>query len=143
MGAADTQAWIEQYAEWTNPRPEIGTDTLVSWFNRAVATQPRSAATWFMGKELTYAELNDHVGSAAAGLAKLGIQPGDRVAVALPNCPQHVIAVTAILRLGAVVVEHNPLYTADELEPQFNDHGAKIAIVFDREADTFLSLIHI
>ena len=53
MGAADTQAWIEQYAEWTNPRPEIGTDTLVSWFNRAVATQPRSAATWFMGKELT------------------------------------------------------------------------------------------
>lgn len=140
MGAADTQAWIEQYAEWTNPRPEIGTDTLVSWFNRAVATQPRSAATWFMGKELTYAVLNDHVGSAAAGLAKLGVQPGDRVAVALPNCPQHVIAVTAILRLGAVVVEHNPLYTADELEPQFNDHGAKIAIVFDREADTFLSL---
>ena len=140
MGAADTNAWIGQYAEWTEPNPTIGADTLVSLFNRAVATQPRSTATWFMGKELTYAELNDQVGRAAAGLTELGVRPGDRVAVALPNCPQHVVAITAILRVGAVVVEHNPLYTAEELVPQFNDHGAKVAIVFDREAATFTSL---
>lgn len=73
-------------------------------------------------------------------MTALGVGPGDRVAVALPNCPQHVAAVTAILRLGAAVVEHNPLYTAAELELQFSDHQARVAIVFDRVADTFTSL---
>jgi len=140
VGAFDTKAWIDHYAEWTDPNPAIGTDTLVSWFNQAVAMQPKSTATWFMGKTLTYAALNEQVVRAAAGLTQLGVRRGDRVAVALPNCPQHVIAVTAILRLGATVVEHNPLYTAAELQPQFEDHGARVAIVFDRVADTFASL---
>ena len=58
MGAFDTKAWIDHYAEWTDPNPTIGTDTLVSWFNQAVAMQPKSTATWFMGKTLTYAALN-------------------------------------------------------------------------------------
>ena len=108
MGAFDTKAWIDHYAEWTDPNPDIGTDTLVSWFNQAVAMQPKSTATWFMGKTLTYSQLNEQVARAAAALTQLGVRRGDRVAVALPNCPQHVIAVTAILRLGATVVEHNP-----------------------------------
>ena len=140
MGAFDTKAWTSHYAPWTDPNPDTGTDTLVSLFNQAVTMQPKSTATWFMGKTLTYDQLNEQVGRAAATLTELGVRPGDRVAVALPNCPQHVVAVTAILRLGATVVEHNPLYTAAELEPQFNDHGARIAIVFDRVADTFTSI---
>ena len=140
MGAYENRAWIGHYAPWTDPNPDTGTETLVSLFNQAVATQPNSTATWFMGKTLTYGQLNEQVGRAAAALTKLGVGPGDRVAVALPNCPQHVVAVTAILRLGATVVEHNPLYTAAELEPQFNDHGARVAIVLDRVADTFTSI---
>ena len=140
MGAFDTKAWIDHYAEWTNPNPAIGTDTLVSWFNQAAAVQPNSVATWFMGKTLTYSQLNERVTRAAAALTQLGVRPGDRVAVALPNCPQHVVAVTAALRLGATVVEHNPLYTAAELQPQFLDHGARVAIVFDKVAGTFTSL---
>ena len=124
MGAFETRAWIGHYAPWTDPNPDTGTETLVSLFNQAVATQPNSTATWFMGKTLTYGQLNEQVGRAAAALTELGVGPGDRVAVALPNCPQHVVAATAILRLGATVVAHNPLYTAAELEPQFNDHGA-------------------
>ena len=140
MGACENRAWIGHYAPWTDPNPDTGTETLVSLFNQAVATQPNSTATWFMGKTLTYGQLNEQVGRAAAALTKLGVGPGDRVAVALPNCPQHVVAVTAILRLGATVVAHNPLYTAAELEPQFNDHGARVAIVLDRVADTFTSI---
>ena len=54
----------------------------------------------------------------------------------LPNCPQHVVAFYAALRLGAIVVEHNPLYTARELRHQFEDHGAKVAIVWDKTVDT-------
>ena len=60
------------------------------------------------------------------------MQAGDRVALILPNCPQHIIAFYAILRLGAIVVEHNPLYTGAELRHMFEDHGAKAAIVWDK-----------
>ena len=54
----------------------------------------------------------------------------------LPNCPQHVVAFYAVLRLGAIVVEHNPLYTPPELRHQFEDHGARVAIVWNSVADT-------
>jgi long-chain acyl-CoA synthetase len=54
----------------------------------------------------------------------------------LPNCPQHVAAFYAVLRLGAIVIEHNPLYTARELRHQFEDHGARVAIVWDKVHDT-------
>ena len=53
------------------------------------------------------------------------------MALILPNCPQHVVAFYAILRLGAVVVEHNPLYTERELRHLFEDHAARVAICWD------------
>ncbi|OIR44040.1 long-chain-fatty-acid--CoA ligase [Corynebacterium sp. NML130628] len=140
MGAYETKAWLAHYPEWTDPNPIVGSDTLVSLFNTAATTHPDRIATWFMGKTLTYQALNEQVNRLAAGLQRLGVAPGDRVVIALPNCPQHVIAITAILRIGAVAIEHNPLYTAYELEKQFLDHGARVAIVFDREADTFHAL---
>ena len=61
---------------------------------------------------------------------------GDPVAIVLPNCPQHIVAFYAVLRLGAVVVEHNPLYTPRELRKQFEDHGAKTAIVWSKVVET-------
>ena len=61
------------------------------------------------------------------------------MAIVLPNCPQHIVAFYAVLRLGAIVVEHNPLYTERELRHQFSDHGATIAIVWDKVADSVLA----
>ncbi|PPG85389.1 long-chain fatty acid--CoA ligase, partial [Rathayibacter sp. AY1F3] len=58
----------------------------------------------------------------------------------LPNCPQHVVAFYAVLRLGAVVVEHNPLYTPRELRHQFEDHGARVAIAWNRVVPTVQDL---
>ena len=69
-----------------------------------------------------------------------GVQAGDRVALILPNCPQHIAAFYAILRLGAIVVEHNPLYTGAELRHMFEDHGAKVAIVWDKIASHITGL---
>ena len=74
------------------------------------------------------------------GLRKRGVRKGDRVALVLPNCPQHVVAFYAVLRLGGVVVEHNPLYTPRELRHQFEDHGATVAIVWDKVARTVQDL---
>jgi long-chain acyl-CoA synthetase len=64
------------------------------------------------------------------------VKKGDTVALILPNCPQHVVAFYAVLRLGAIVVEHNPLYTPRELEHQFVDHGARFAIAWDKTVKT-------
>ncbi len=73
---------------------------------------------------ITYRELDRLVNRFAAGLQELGLQPGERVAIYLPNCPQYVIAYYGALRAGAVVVPCNPLYVARELEHQLNDSGA-------------------
>ena len=102
----------------------------------SVSAFARRPALEFFGAVTTYRELGDQITRAAEGLRRLGVRKGDRVALVLPNCPQHVVAFYAALRLGAIVVEHNPLYTARELRHQFEDHGAKVAIVWDKTVDT-------
>lgn len=105
--------------------------SLIELLDTAVREAGKSTATVFFGAEMSYRKLGDQVARAAEGLRQAGVHAGDRVAILLPNCPQHLIAFYAILRLGAVVVEHNPLYTAPELEVMFADHGARIAIAMD------------
>jgi long-chain acyl-CoA synthetase len=68
------------------------------------------------------------------------VRKGDRVAIVLPNCSSHVVAYYAALRLGAVVVEHNPTYTAEELAHQLADSGATTAIVWEKAAAAMLSV---
>ena len=97
---------------------------------------PDAPALQFFGRETTYRQMQDAIDRAAAGLRDLGVRAGDPVAIVLPNCPQHIIAFYAVLRLGAVVVEHNPLYTPRELRKQFEDHGAKHAIVWSKVVET-------
>jgi long-chain acyl-CoA synthetase len=97
-------------------------------------------ATEFFGRTTTYAQLGDQISRAAEGLRRLGVQAGDRVAIVLPNCPQHVVAFYAVLRLGAVVVEHNPLYTERELRHMFEDHAARVAICWDVAAPKLQTL---
>ncbi|MDR1448864.1 MAG: AMP-binding protein [Propionibacteriaceae bacterium] len=110
---------------------ELPTDSLVGLYEKAVAQAGPSAATEFFGRTTTYAELGNQITRCAAGLARLGVKPGDRVAIILPNCPQHVVAFYAVLRLGGIVVEHNPLYTARELRHMFEDHMARVAICWN------------
>ena len=89
---------------------------LQSLLRQAAGTAPRVAATSFYGSELTYMELNLRSLRMANALAGLGVLKGDRVALHLPNCPQYLIAYYAVLHLGAIVVNLNPLYTPAELE---------------------------
>ncbi|MDY5786488.1 AMP-binding protein, partial [Corynebacterium sp.] len=141
MGAYEDKAWLNHYAEWTNPHPELGDDTLATRFADCVDAHPTAKATWFMGAELTYREIDKQVNRIANALSEHGVGPGDRVVIALPNCPQHVVSILAIHRLGATVVEHNPLYTAYELESQIKDHGALVAIVWDKAAPVYKKLV--
>jgi len=115
--------------------PEV-TGSLIDIVDASVRDYPDAPALQFFGRETTYRDMQDAIERAAAGLRDLGVGPGDPVAIVLPNCPQHIIAFYAVLRLGAVVVEHNPLYTPRELRKQFEDHGAKHAIVWSKVAAT-------
>jgi len=110
---------------------DLPTESLVGMVEAAVAAVPDHIATDFFGHTMTYRQFGDQVNRAAEGLRQLGVRPGDRVALVLPNCPQHLIAFYAVLRLGAIVVEHNPLYTARELRHMFEDHAARVAICWD------------
>ena len=138
--AYETKAWLQYYPEWTKPHLDYGEKTLLDSYQETIDAKGDRPATWFFGAQMTYRELDTHVRAAAAGLKAFGIRPGDRVAVALPNCPQHVAVFYAILKLGATVVEHNPLYTAAELEPLFKDHAARVAVVWDKATPTFEKL---
>jgi len=82
-----------------------------------------------LGKTLTYGELYELSGAFAAYLQQhTNLQPGDRIAVQLPNLLQYPIAVFGAIRAGLIVVNTNPLYTAREMEHQFNDSGAKALV---------------
>lgn len=140
MSAFETKAWLQYYPSWTPHSLDYGDTTLLDIYDNNLAINADKPATYFFGKRQSYAELDKQVRSAAAGLRALGVRAGDRVAICLPNCPQHVAAYYAVLKLGAIVVEHNPLYTAHELEAPFTDHGARVAIVWDKAASTLEKL---
>lgn len=134
------RAWNRFYAPGTPADIEVVTGSLSDLLDERCAQYADRDAIAFFGKALTYRELGDSVARVAQGLAELGVQAGDRVALVMPNAPQHVIAFYAVLRLGAIVVEHNPLYTKDELAQQFRDHGAQIVVCWDKIAPTLQSL---
>lgn len=140
MPTYDSKPWLESYTAWTKPHLDYGGATIQSIFLRAVSEYANRPAIRFFGRSWTWSELGEDVRRAAAGLREFGVGTGDRIAIMLPNCPQHVVAFFAAQLLGATVVEHNPLYTANELRPQFADHGAKVAIVWDKTADTVKQL---
>ncbi len=111
---------------------ELPTEPLSAMLERSVREAGDHPALEFFGRRTTYRELGDQVDRVAEGLRRLGVRHGDRVAIILPNCPQHVVAFYAVLRLGAVVVEHNPLYTSRELRHQFESHRARVVIAWDK-----------
>jgi long-chain acyl-CoA synthetase len=128
--------WIASYAEGVPADLDPVSGSLVDIVAASVRDYPDAPALQFFGRTTTYRSLDEQIQRAAAALHEHGVRPGDPVAIVLPNCPQHIVAFYAILRLGAVVVEHNPLYTPRELRKQFEDHGAKHAIVWSKVVRT-------
>ncbi|HWM17049.1 MAG TPA: AMP-binding protein, partial [Microbacterium sp.] len=131
-----SRPWLRAYAPGVPDTIDEVTETLSDMIEASIARYRRWTALEFFGAATTYRELGEQIERAAEGLRRLGVGHGDRVALVLPNCPQHVVAFYAVLRLGAIVVEHNPLYTARELRHQFEDHQARFAIAWDKVYDT-------
>jgi long-chain acyl-CoA synthetase len=99
--------------------------------NLPAKAYPDKAAINFYGSEMTFWELRDRVMRFANALESLGVGKGDRVGIHLPNCPQYPIAYFAALSVGAIVVNLNPLYTAEELKQIAETTSLTTLITFD------------
>ena len=131
-GAPEDSPWFAQYAPGVPHRIDVPVGPVGTVLAGTAARFGDRVALDFYGATTTYAQLVEQVERAAQVLHDAGVGPGDRVAVILPNCPQHVVVFYAALRLGAVVAEHNPLASADEIRSQFARHGAKVAVVWEK-----------
>lgn len=121
------------------PFDTVPHEPLTAALDRAASEHGARVAVDFLGATTTYRELADEVARAAGALLALGVQRGDRVAIALPNCTQHLVGFYAVLRIGGVVVEHNPTYSADELAHQLADSGASVALVWTKAVPAVLA----
>lgn len=125
------QPWLSHYPAEVPRTLTYPEEPLYALLERAADRFGAHDATIFFGGRMTYRELRDQARRLAAGLQKLGVVKGDRVAVMLPNCPQAVIAYYGALMAGAVVVMVNPMYVKRELQHQLADSGASVIITLD------------
>ncbi len=124
--------WLKFYDFWVTPTltyPRRPLDYLLEF---ATMQNPDGVSTIFFGEKLTYRQLNQQVNTMGAALQAQGIHKGDRVALMLPNCPQFAIAYFAILRVGAIVVNVNPLYTPREIGYVLNETGSRAIFALDQ-----------
>jgi len=115
----------------THSPTTIPTSPVASLLDRAVAQFAGNPAIDFLGRRTTYAELGDLVDRAARGFQHLGVKKGVRVGLCLPNTPYFVICYFAVLKIGGIVVNYNPLYVERELKHQIEDSGTTIMVTLD------------
>ena len=106
----------------------------------AASQYPFKVATDFYGSEMTFTQMRTQMLRMANALVQMGVQKGDRIGLALPNCPQYIIAYYAILSAGGIVVNMNPMYTHDELKFMMENTAIKILVTFDGALPTMRPL---
>ena len=137
---------VEDCALFHRPRYQAGIPAVIEapdaglgeLLETAAHFYPDRVAIDFLGATTTYRELLEASERAARLLHDAGVRRGDRVALIMPNCPQHVIAVYGALRLGAIVAEHNPLAPAEELRAQLERHGGRVVVAWEKGVDLIL-----
>src|SRR5919112_2057195 len=122
--------WVHVYRGHTSPETEIYEGSLMDFFRSSVEEHRDKTALTFYGTTFDFARLEALSEKMAASLAARGVEKGDRVALMLPNCPQYVVSFFAIVRLGAIVTQLNPMYVEREIEHILQDSGAGTIAVY-------------
>ncbi|WP_300673508.1 long-chain fatty acid--CoA ligase [Desulfoluna sp.] len=135
-----SKPWLNSYETGVPEFLEFEDVFIADFLERSVRRFPDNTALIFQGYRVSYLELDGMVRSMVACLRGMGVKKGESVAILLPNVIPCVVAYYAILRLGAVAVMNNPLYTDRELMHQFNDSGAVLLITLDLLADRMVAL---
>ena len=125
------RVWHNSYPKGTPKEVSIEKLTMPQILDRTTLEFPQNPAVIYMGKTIYYLELNRLVNRFANALIDLGVAPGDKVGMLLPNMPQVIIANLATHRIGGVTAMNNPLYTERELEYQLNDSDATVLVTLD------------
>jgi long-chain acyl-CoA synthetase len=125
----EDRPWFQHYDEGVPRTIDYPQVPIFHFLEESARRYPDSPCTLFKGARISFREMDETTDRLAAGLASLGVNKGDRVGIFMPNTPQFVMAYFAILKLGAVVVATNPLYSAREIEHQVNDAGIEIMLV--------------
>ncbi len=134
--------WLSQYPEGVPEAADVGAyRNLADVLEAAFRRHPKRDALCCMDSRMSFRELDELSASLGAWLQTLGLERGDRIALMMPNVPQYLVAMAAVLRAGYVVVNVNPLYTARELEHQLKDSGAKAIVVLENFAATLEEVI--
>ena len=126
-----TTPWLDSYPPGVPEHVEVPQANLASLLADAARDFPHAPALHFQGRTTSYAQLADQAWRFAGALAGLDVGKGTRVGLILPNSPQAVIGLFGALRLGATVVQNNPLYTERELGHQLADSGVEVLICVD------------
>lgn len=136
----NSRPWLAHYPDGVPPEIDVPEEDVHAVLDDAARRWPDRVALDFYGETTTYAELSTAVARAASALRDLGVRPGDRVALVIPNCPAHVVAFYAVQRLGAIAVEHNPTHSAEQLGDQITTTGATVALVWTVAMDSVLGV---
>jgi long-chain acyl-CoA synthetase len=132
--------WLKHYDYWVPEQANFARQPLSQMLNLAAAQFNDHPATVFLGVQLNFGQLKERADKLATALARMGIGKGDRVGIMLPNCPQYLISFFAIVRLGAIVTNVNPIYTPREVELVAKDSGMRAMITLDAIAGTILGI---
>lgn len=130
---ASTFPWIKSYPEGMRWDADLTPCAVHNFLENSAYKYPDNVCTWFLGKTLTYEQINRQADRVAKGLQLKGVKKGDRVGIFLPNTPTFIIFYYAILKIGGTVVNFNPLYTVEELKFQVTDSNTDIMVTLDLE----------
>jgi len=134
--------WLAHYPPGVPGTVAVDTyPSLVALLEESWRTHAQRDAAACMGVRFSYRQIDERSKALGAWLQSKGVKRGDRVALMMPNVPQYLVAIGAVLRVGGVVVNVNPLYTARELQHQLADAGATVIIVLENFAHTLETVI--
>ena len=135
-GSTD-RIWLQSYVKGVVADIDLNQyESLNQYFDECIAKFRNRTAFVSIGTEMSYDTFDKKVKAFAAWLQSQGVKKGDRVAIMSPNLFQYPICLFGILRIGAIVVNVNPLYTARELAHQLKDSGAETIVVMENFAKT-------
>lgn len=136
----ESKPWLKSYEKGVPENIKYEELTMPDYLEKSSKEFPNDTALVFLGYKLTYKQFKEQVDRFAACLADFGIKKGDAVAILLPNSIPCVVAYYSILKLGAIAVMNNPLYSDPELEHQFNDSGSRVLITLDALCKRMIAL---
>ncbi len=130
-----TETLRQGYAPGVPYYTDSGSTLICDFLLETAKHYPKRVALDFLSQQTTYEDLVVQVRQAATVLRNSGVKEGDHIALIMPNCPQHVVAVMAIAMVGAVSIEHNPLAPELELQAEFERHRAKTVIAWENTVE--------